>query len=42
MLERREHYRDSAPDYDALSIRRNAPRWITALPKFGFIEPANA
>lgn len=42
MLERREHYRDSATDYEALSIRRNAPRWIKALTKFGFIEPANA
>ena len=37
MLKRREHYRDSAIDYEALSVQRNAPRWIKALTKFGFI-----
>lgn len=42
MLTRREHYRDSATDYEALSVQRNAPRWIKALTKFGFITPANA
>lgn len=42
MLKRREHYRDSATDYEALSVHRNAPRWIKALTKFGFITPANA
>ncbi len=42
MLKRREHYRDSATDYEALSVQRNAPRWIKALTKFGFINPANA
>jgi transposase len=39
MLSRREHYRDSATDYEALSVQRNAPRWIKALVKFGFIAP---
>ena len=42
MLKRREHYRDSATDYEALSVQRNAPRWIKALTKFGFITPAHA
>ena len=42
MLKRREHYRDSATDYEALSVQRNAPRWIKALIKFGFINPASA
>lgn len=42
MLKRREYYRDSATDYEALSVQRNAPRWIKALTKFGFIKPANA
>jgi transposase len=42
MLKRREHYRDSATDYEALSVQRNAPRWIKALTKFGFISPDNA
>ena len=37
MLKRREHYRDSATDYEALSVQRNAPRWIKALTRFGFI-----
>jgi transposase len=37
MLKRREHYRDSATDYEALSVQRNAPRWIKSLTKFGFI-----
>lgn len=42
MLKRRVHYRDSATDYEALSVQRNAPRWIKALTKFGFIVPASA
>ena len=42
MLTRREYYRDSATDYEALSVQRNAPRWIKALTKFGFIAPASA
>ena len=41
MLQRREHYRDSAIDYEALSVQRNAPRWIKSLTKFGFITPAS-
>ncbi len=41
MLNRGQHYRDSATDYEALSVQRNAPRWIKALTKFGFIpQPA--
>jgi transposase len=38
MLKRGEHYRDSTTDYEALSVQRNAPRWIRALTKFGFIK----
>ncbi len=38
MLKRGEHYRDSTSDYEALSVQRNAPRWIKALTKFGFIS----
>ena len=41
MLKRGEPYRDPATDYEALSVQRNAPRWIKALTKFGFI-PASA
>ena len=42
MLKRREHYRDSATDYEALAVQRNAPRWIKSLIKFGFIAPTHA
>lgn len=42
MLKQREHYRDSATKYEAHSVQRNAPRWIEALTKFGFITTANA
>jgi transposase len=42
MLLRCEHFRDSAVDYEALSVQRNAPRWIKALTQFGFLTPANA
>ncbi len=37
MLKRGEHYRDSTTDYEALSVQRNAARWIKALTRFGFI-----
>ena len=40
MLKRGEHYRDSSVNYEALSVERNAPRWIKALTKFGYIAPA--
>lgn len=41
MLSRGEHYRDSATDYEALSVQRNASRWIKKLKEFGFIpKPA--
>ncbi|TFW32842.1 transposase, partial [Massilia horti] len=37
MLKRGQCYRDSATDYEALAVKRNAPRWIKALKKFGHI-----
>jgi transposase len=42
ILKRHQPYRDSATDYEALSVRRNAPRWIKALTKFGFLSPVEA
>jgi transposase len=42
MLKRGEHYRDSTTDYEEMSVRRNAPRWIRALIKFGFIARGQA
>ncbi len=38
MIKRHEHYRDSTVDYEALAVQRNAPRWIKALTKYGFIQ----
>ena len=37
MLTRRECYRDSTVDYEAQSVKRNAPRWIKKLKQYGFI-----
>lgn len=40
MLQRNEYYRDSSVDYEALSVKRNMPRWIKAMAKFG-VMPAS-
>jgi hypothetical protein len=37
MLARATHFRDSTVDYEALSVARNAPRWIKSLKRFGFL-----
>jgi transposase len=43
MLSAGTHYQDKAVDYEALSVARNAPRWIKMLRKHGFIAtPAPA
>lgn len=31
------HYRDRSVDYEALSVAKNAPRWIKMLRKHGFL-----
>jgi transposase len=41
MLSRGEHYRDTATNYEALVVQRNAPRWIKALTQFGFLPATN-
>lgn len=33
-------YRDPAVDYEALMVRRNAPRWIDCLAKYGYLTRA--
>ena len=38
VLDRRTPYRDPQTDYEAIMVRRNAPRWITMLQKHG-IDP---
>jgi len=42
MFKRNEHYRDCAVNYEALSVQRNAPRWIKSLVKFGYISTSKA
>jgi transposase len=43
MLSSGSHYEDKTVDYEALSVARNAPRWIKMLRKHGFIgQPAAA
>jgi transposase len=37
LLSRKEPYRDSSVNYEALMVKRNAPRWIEALRKYGYI-----
>jgi len=38
LLTRKEPYRDPEIDYDALVVKRNAPRWIQALAKYGYLK----
>lgn len=38
ILSRKEPYRDRTVDYEALMVKRNAPRWINALCKYGYIR----
>jgi transposase len=37
MLTRGQPYRDSTIDYEEIMVRRNAPRWIKALTRFGLL-----
>jgi transposase len=37
MLANGSHYQDRSVDYEALSVARNAPRWIKMLRKHGFM-----
>ncbi len=40
LLSRKVPYKDSTVDYDALVVKRNAPRWIRQLKKFGYLPQA--
>lgn len=40
MIERRDYYRDSDVDYEALMVERNAPRWIHMLNRYGYLTPS--
>lgn len=37
LIDRGEYYRDAKVNYDALSVQRNAPRWIKKLRQYGYI-----
>ena len=37
MIRRGDYYRDSTVDYEAMAVKRNAPRWIKALKAYGYI-----
>ena len=40
MLKNNTPYRDKVVDYEALSVQRNAPRWIKMLLKHGLMPAA--
>ena len=42
MLSNGTHYQDRSVDYEALSVARNAPRWIKMLRKHGFMAETAA
>ena len=42
MLANGTHYQDRSVDYEALSVARNAPRWIKMLRKHGFMAESAA
>lgn len=41
ILRKHEPYRDSTVDLDALVVKRNAPRWIKALARHGYLATPN-
>ena len=40
MWSRRVPYQDSTVDYEALSVQRNAPRWLRQLKQYGYLPKA--
>lgn len=37
LIQRGDYYRDANTDYEALTVQRNAPRWIKKLIQYGYI-----
>jgi transposase len=37
ILKKKEVYKDSTIDYEAMLVKKNAPRWIKSLQKFGYL-----
>jgi hypothetical protein len=38
LLKKKALYCDASIDYEALAVKCNAPRWIQALKKFGYLQ----
>jgi len=38
LISRGDYYRDATVDYEALSVERNAPRWMRMRRKYGYIS----
>lgn len=41
VIKKKEPYKDSTINYEALAVMRNAPRWIKSLQKFGYLSIPN-
>jgi transposase len=37
LIDRGDYYRDAGVDYEAMSVERNAPRWMKMLRKYGYL-----
>jgi len=40
LLKRKVPYKDSSINYEEIVVKRNAPRWIKALTKYGYVKKA--
>lgn len=38
LIDRGDYYRDAGINYEALSVQRNAPRWMRMLKKYGYLN----
>ena len=38
LIKKKQPYKDPHVDYESLVVRRNAPRWIQALHKYGYLS----
>jgi hypothetical protein len=41
LISRGDYYRDATVDYEAMSVERNAPRWIRMLKQYGYLGAAS-
>lgn len=40
LISRGDYYRDTTVNYEAISVARNAPRWMKMLKKYGYLPTA--